>query len=243
MRRADRLFEIVQYLRGGRLLTAQALADKLEVSKRTIYRDVLDLQSSGVPIEGEAGVGYILSSDYHVPPLSFTPDEIAALVLGARMVQAWAGDELKGAAEEALVKIDAVVPEGMRSLMSETQLFAMNFEAHRNERALLDRLRLACKERRLVTMTYLSLDGQSSSRRVRPLGLYFWGRVWTLVAWCELREDFRSFRVDHIEVLDVEESPYPMEKGRELRDFVARMKALGKMPPSKGASTEEGRDG
>ena len=161
------------------------------------------------------------------------------------MVQAWASDELKGAAEEALVKIDAVVPEGMRSLMSETQLFALNFEAHRSERALLDRLRLACKERHLVTMTYLSLEGQSSSRRVRPLGLFFWGRIWTLVAWCELREDFRSFRVDHIEALDVEESRFVAEKGRTLRDFVARMKALGKKPPSKEASSpsDEPRDG
>ncbi|SNY94190.1 Predicted DNA-binding transcriptional regulator YafY, contains an HTH and WYL domains [Cohaesibacter sp. ES.047] len=228
MRRADRLFEIVQFLRGGRLLTAQALADRLEVSKRTIYRDILDLQASGVPIEGEAGVGYVLSSDYHVPPLSFTPDEIAALVLGARMVKAWASEDLKNAAEEALVKIDAVVPDGMRNLMSETQLYAMKLEDQGSERMTLDQLRLACKERRVIVMTYLSLEGQGSTRRVRPLGLYFWGRVWTLLSWCELRQDFRSFRVDHIEGLDVIEEHFPVEKGRELRDYVARMKALSK---------------
>ena len=105
MRRADRLFQIVQYLRGGRLTTARDLAEKLEVSERTIYRDVADLIGSGVPIEGEAGVGYVMRAGYEVPPLMFTRPEVAALVAGARMVRAWGGDELARAAEEALVKI------------------------------------------------------------------------------------------------------------------------------------------
>ena len=129
MRRADRLFEIVQALRGGRLLTAQAIAEQLEVSKRTIYRDLAHLQACGVPIEGEAGVGYLLSSDYHMPPLTFTADEITALVLGARMVQTWASEDLAKGAAEALVKIDAVIPAGMRSLINETQLYALSLRS------------------------------------------------------------------------------------------------------------------
>ena len=224
MRRADRLFEIVQHLRGGRLLTAQTLAQRLEVSKRTIYRDIVDLQASGVPIEGEAGVGYVLASDYHVPPLSFTADELTALVLGARMVRAWASDDLVRAAEEALVKIDAVIPEGMRSLINDTQIYAMSFGSEATERATLDSLRKACKERRVLLVDYVKLDGESSQRRLRPLGLYFWGRVWTLLAWCELREDFRSFRVDHIERMEALDERFPNEPGRELKDFAARMK-------------------
>ena len=110
MRRADRLFEIVQHLRGDRLVTAQMLADRLEVSVRTIYRDVRDLQTAGVPIDGEAGVGYLLRPGFQLPPLMFTLAEIEALVVGARMVEAWAGRSLAGAAAEALVKIAAVVP-------------------------------------------------------------------------------------------------------------------------------------
>ena len=225
MRRADRLFEIVQYLRGGRLLTAQALADRLEISKRTVYRDMADLQAAGVPIEGEAGVGYVLSSDYHIPPLTFTADEIASLVLGARMVKAWASEDLAEAAQEALVKIDAVVPPGMRNLIEDTQLFAMSFSGSPEQRSALDQLRKAAKERRFVDINYISLKQQISQRRVRPLGLYFWGHVWTLVGWCEMRKDFRSFRIDHIDELRICEERYPSEPGKELKDFAAKMRA------------------
>ncbi|MFV2003357.1 MAG: helix-turn-helix transcriptional regulator, partial [Paracoccaceae bacterium] len=116
MRRADRLFQIVQYLRGGRLLTAARLAARLEVSERTIYRDIADLVGSGVPIEGESGVGYLMRSGYDLPPLMFSRDEIVALVAGARMVRAWGGAAMALAAEEALVKIDAVLPDGAREL-------------------------------------------------------------------------------------------------------------------------------
>src|SRR6185312_16605900 len=116
MRRADRLFEIVQQLRGDRLVTAQTIADRLEVSVRTIYRDIRDLQTAGVPIDGEAGVGYLLRPGFQLPPLMFTLGEIEALMVGARMVEAWAGRELAEAASEAMVKIAAVAPaERMRA--------------------------------------------------------------------------------------------------------------------------------
>lgn len=115
MRRADRLFQIVQYLRGGRLLTAQMLAERLEVTKRTVYRDVADLIGSGVPIEGEAGVGYVMRAGYDLPPLMFSSDEIVALVAGARMIRAWGGTQMALAAEEALVKIEAVLPDEARA--------------------------------------------------------------------------------------------------------------------------------
>lgn len=111
MRRADRLFQIVQYLRGGRLLTAQIIAERLEVTKRTIYRDVADLIGSGVPIEGEAGVGYVMRAGYDLPPLMFNSEEIVALVAGAWMIRAWGGASMAAAAEEALVKIEAVLPD------------------------------------------------------------------------------------------------------------------------------------
>ena len=124
MRRADRLFQIVQHLRGGRLVTAAMLADRLEVSQRTIYRDIADLMSTGVPIEGEAGVGYLMRDGYDLPPLMFTADEIVALVAGARMIRAWGGAQMAASAEEALIKIGAVLPDDARKRAEAVQIHA-----------------------------------------------------------------------------------------------------------------------
>ncbi|MCZ6511353.1 MAG: HTH domain-containing protein, partial [Alphaproteobacteria bacterium] len=125
MRRADRLFQIVQYLRGGRLTTAARLAETLEVSERTIYRDIADLQASGVPIDGEAGVGYVMRNGYDLPPLMFTRDEIVALVAGARLIRAWGGAAMARAAEEALVKIGSVLPEAELARANQVEIHAI----------------------------------------------------------------------------------------------------------------------
>ena len=199
MRRADRLFQIVQYLRGGRLTTARDLAGKLEVSERTIYRDVADLIGSGVPIEGEAGVGYVMRAGYEVPPLMFTRSEVAALVTGARMVRAWGGEDLARAAEEALVKISSVLPDTLRESAGSVPIHAFNVTGlDPADREMLDRLEAACNERIRLEIAYRALDGTDSRRTIRPLGLHFWGQVWTLAAWCELRTGFRTFRIDRI---------------------------------------------
>ena len=222
MRRADRLFQIVQYLRGGRLVTAQDLAERLEVSQRTIYRDIADLQSTGVPVDGEAGIGYILREGYDLPPLMFTRDEVAALVLGARLAKAWGGARLALAAEEALIKIEAVLPQKERAGLKQMPLFAIAPEQSDTLRAMLDRLDMAIAERRRLSMSYDRLDGEHSERTIQPLGLYHWGKVWTLVAWCELRDDFRMFRVDRIR--DAEpDGTYSVTRGRTLHDFLKRM--------------------
>jgi predicted DNA-binding transcriptional regulator YafY len=223
MRRADRLFQIVQYLRGGRLVTARQLAERLEVSERTVYRDVADLIACGVPIDGEAGVGYILRAGFELPPLMFTPDELAALTLGARFVRAWGGARLAVGAEEALVKIDAVLPEAEKRAIAETNLFALGFEMAESVRQVIDRLDVAIRERRLMTLNYLSLDDETTQRVVRPLGLYHWGKAWTLAAWCELRDDFRNFRADRIVALADAGGTFRPEPGRTLKDFLARM--------------------
>ncbi len=222
MRRADRLFQIVQYLRGGRLLTAQALADRLEVTKRTIYRDIADLIGSGVPIEGEAGVGYIMRDGYEVPPLMFTSDEIVALVAGARLIRAYGGSGMALAAEEALVKIEAVVPTEARARAAKVGVNAIAGEAMTDEvRTALDTLEQASNDRSRIEIAYTDEEGAETTRVLRPLGLWFWGKVWTLVAWCEMRQDFRMFRVDRmvgITLLD----RFREERGQSLRDFFAR---------------------
>jgi predicted DNA-binding transcriptional regulator YafY len=222
MRRADRLFQIVQYLRGGRLTTARALAERLEVSERTIYRDVADLIGSGVPIEGEAGVGYLMREGYDLPPLMFTREEVVALVAGARMLRAWGGQAMARAAEETLVKIEAVLPEAERARAGAVQIHAfsmLNLDPGTRER--LDLVERAIEDRTRLRLAYEDETGRRTGRTVRPLGLFFWGKVWTLVAWCELREDFRMFRVDRMASADPGESFRP-EKGRTLRDFYAR---------------------
>jgi predicted DNA-binding transcriptional regulator YafY len=230
MRRADRLFQIVQHLRGGRLVTAKTLSERLEVSERTIYRDVADLAASGVPIDGEAGVGYILRAGFDLPPLMFTRDELAALTLGARFVKAWGGPRLALAAEEALVKIDAVLPDKERGSGAETNLFAVGFSLPDEVRAVVDRLDAAIRERRRLHIVYDALGGEMSERDLRPLGLYHWGKVWTLAAWCELRSDFRNFRADRITKVSECGDTFRNEPGKTLRDFLRRMAETGFMP-------------
>lgn len=223
MRRADRLFQIVQALRGGRLVTARDLAERLEVSERTIYRDMAELMASGVPVSGEAGIGYVLRGGYDIPPLMFSQDEIEALVMGARMVQAWAGSALADAATEALAKIEAVVPEGLRDGMARTRLYAPGFAVPAPLRLVLDQIRQAIGERRVLSFAYTTEDGTASTRCCRPLGLYFWGKVWTLVSWCELRDDFRTFRADRIAELRLTDRTFREEKGRALADYLRRV--------------------
>lgn len=223
MRRADRLFQIVQYLRGGRLVRARQLADRLEVSERTIYRDIADLQATGVPIDGAAGVGYILRDGYDLPPLMFTRDEIVALVAGARLIRAWGGAGMARAAEEALVKIDAVLPRNLRLRTDGVEIHALAFEMTPEVRELIDLLETASNERKRLSVTYRDAAGADTKRILRPLGLWFWGKVWTLVAWCELRGDFRMFRLDRIgAVLDTGET-FQHETGKTLKDFYRRM--------------------
>ena len=220
MRRADRLFRIVNLLRQGRVVTAGRLAEKLQVSERTVYRDVRDLQLSGAPIEGEPGVGYTLRRDFDLPPLMFTAKELTALVLGARLVEAWGGAESVVAAEAAIQRIEAVLPPELRDRLDAIQMYAPGFRMKMAERVRLDLLHAACVERRRVSMAYVKEHGEASTRVVRPLGLYFWSGVWTLVAWCEMREDFRVFRVDRISDEVVGEATFTQKRGQRLADYL-----------------------
>lgn len=223
MRRADRLFQIVQHLRGGRLVTARILSERLEVSERTIYRDIADLQSTGVPIDGEAGVGYLMREGFELPPLMFTRDEIVALVAGARMVRAFGGAAMARAAEEALVKIGTVLPEGARERIARTEIHTPDWVISEGERVIIDEMERAIEQRRVLNLDYRDEAGRTSKRDVRPLGLWFWGKVWTLVAWCELRDDFRAFRIDRIAVMQEAGRGFKPERGKQLGDFYRRL--------------------
>lgn len=215
MRRADRLFQIVLYLRRRRISTARDLARALEVSERTIYRDVQELSACGLPIESAAGVGYRLRRGFDLPPLMFDREELQALRLGARMVRSWADSDLSQAAGNALRKIEAVLPEEL-DRPGET-LFAPH--RHPYPVRLVGLLRRAASDHRKTRFAYTRSDGASAERTVRPLGLFYWGAVWTLVAWCELRNDFRNFRLDRIQDLAVTEETFTLDPGKTLDDF------------------------
>lgn len=227
MRRADRLFQIVQYLRGGRLTTARMLSERLEVSERTIYRDIADLIGSGVPIDGEAGVGYLMREGFDLPPLMFTHKEITALVAGARLIRAWGGAAMAEAAEEALIKINAVLPDADRVRAEAVPVHAMAMPEMDTElRLRIDALEEAADKRLRLTLSYADAGGVETERVVRPLGLWFWGKVWTLVAWCELRNDFRMFRADRIKDMYTGER-FHDERGKRLVDFYATVNRDG----------------
>ncbi len=223
MRRADRLFQLVQHLRARRSATGRQLADELRVSTRTVYRDIADLQGSGVPIQGEAGVGYRLERGFELPPLTFTSEELEGLVLGARIVAAWGDPELAAAVGSAMTRIEAVLPESLRHVLLDTALFAPDFPRTATMANEVATLRRAIAERRILSLVYTRADGETSEREVRPLGLYFWGNRWTLAAWCELRNDYRSFRPDRMERVELTQRSFDADGDVSLADFLRRM--------------------
>lgn len=220
MRRADRLFQLVQLVRGRRLSTGEWLATRLQVSLRTVYRDIADLQTQGVPIEGEAGVGYRMGAGFELPPLMFNQLEAKALVACVRVAQGRLDPELAAAAEQALHKIVGVLPPAVRAAAESMALHAPMSSLDDATRARLQTLRQAIEGKRKLSLQYLDLNGQASARTVRPLGCFYWDAVWILGAWCELRGDFRNFRVDRIEALGVSEERFRDEPGRTLADLL-----------------------
>jgi predicted DNA-binding transcriptional regulator YafY len=222
VRRADRLFEIIQFMRRNSLTRARDLSGVLQVSERTIYRDIQDLVTSGVPIEGEAGVGYVLKAGFDLPPLMFTEQEIEALVLGARIVESWADAELAEAASNVIAKVEAVIPERLRGYMANTALLAPRHHYMEPIRFDMVHLRRALRSQLKVRFRYQDASAEVSDRTVRPLCLAYFGPVWLLSAWCELREDFRTFRLDRIDDFEVCSDRFRAEAGKTLHDFLKR---------------------
>lgn len=222
MRRTDRLFELIQILRDGRLHRAQDMAERLEVSVRTLYRDMDTLIASGVPVEGERGLGYMMTAPITLPPLNLTLTELEALHLGMALVDQNADDELRKAAQSLRGKVDAVLPESRRAPVKGWG-FSVFLPARRtDELRHLPLIRKAIRARQKLRLRYTSLSGEASERTVRPLQLDYWGRVWTLASWCEWRQDFRAFRVDHIEGVEALPQLFADEVGKSLADYLLR---------------------
>lgn len=222
MRRTDRLFEIIQLFRADRLLLAKDIAGKLEVSLRTIYRDINSLISSGVPIEGEREVGYILRAPIFLPPLALTNSELEALHLGVKMVQQSTDLELSNAAEKLLQKIEAGLSNEKRNIDHLQDLSI--FPANEIEPLIhLATIRNAISIKQILKIEYVSLDGEKSIRQIRPLHVEYWGKVWTCPAWCELRNNFRVFRIDRIKNCQIVQENYFDEVGKTYKDYLSQL--------------------
>jgi predicted DNA-binding transcriptional regulator YafY len=211
MRRADRLFQIIQILRRARRpVTAEAIAAELETSKRTVYRDIADLIGQRTPIRGEAGLGYILEGGFDLPPLMLTPDEIEACVLGAQWVAMRGDAVLAKAAQDLIAKIAATVPERLRDYVLDPVTATPPSWAAPIEGVDLTALRAQIRAGRKVSLRYCDEQGRPSDRTVWPVTIGYFEHKRLLVAWCELRNGFRHFRTDRIAQATLLDERYPV---------------------------------
>ncbi|MEM1351232.1 MAG: YafY family protein [Pseudomonadota bacterium] len=220
MRRTDRLFDIIQILRDGKLHRAQDLADRLEVSVRTIYRDMDTLVASGVPVAGERGVGYMITEAITLPPVSLTVAELEALNLGVAIVAEAADPDLKAAATSLADKIDTVLPTQVVAEADAWKFAVYPFADAARGFAHMPTLRAAIRARQKLRLVYTAKDGTVTARVVRPLHMEYWGRIWTLTCWCELRSAHRVFRVDLIQTAEALPELFVDEPGKTLADYV-----------------------
>lgn len=221
MRRTDRLFDLIQILRDGRLHRAGEMAERLGVSVRTIWRDMATLMASGLPVEGERGVGYILRAPITLPPMILTGAELDALRAGVRLVAEGADPALARAARMLATKIASVTPAPPEA--EDDDLFVFTGKETNRAPAHVPLLRRAIKARQRLTLTYIDAQGRETHRDIRPLALDLTGRVWSLAAWCEQSHSFRSFRVDRIMALGETGEVFVQEPGRSLADYRALM--------------------
>ena len=222
MRRSDRLFDIIQRLRSAsRPTTAAALAAELEVTPRTVYRDIATLQARRVPIEGAAGVGYVLRKGFDLPPLMFTIDEIEAIAVGARLVRRLKDPKLQEAANAVLAKVTVVVPERLRQHIADTPVYVSPGMVAEAEGADLAEVRAAIRDSRKLYIAYADEQGRRTNRVIWPIAMAYYVDVTLVGAWCELRADYRNFRVERIQSSKVLDEHFDQHGGRLFREWSA----------------------
>lgn len=218
MSRTERLLDLIQLLRRHRFpVSGAALAEELGVSLRTVYRDIATLQAQGAHIEGEAGVGYVLRAGFLLPPLMFSTDEIEAIVLGSRWVAQRADSELQQAAHNALAKIAAVLPDELHRQLDVPGLLIAPGKIVESSDADFILIRKAMRLERKLQLTYQDAKDNATQRIIWPLALGFFEQVRILIAWCELRNDFRHFRMDRVDSLVLMDTGYPERRQRLLK--------------------------
>lgn len=224
MHKSERLLQLINLLKGRRLATtANYLAEKFDVSERTIYRDIQHLQSLGVPVSGEAGIGYLIS-DCDLPPMMFSYEELQALLLGSNMVSAWTDPLFAQHAKSALVKIEAVLPTELKQQIDTIPYLVTDFHHTAELQQITLTLRQAIQAFQCVELIYTDAKEQQTQRLVEPLGLIYWGGKWTLVAHCRLRKDYREFRLDRIQQVQTTASFFTVGSTKSLHHHVNLMK-------------------
>ncbi|MGH1485594.1 MAG: helix-turn-helix transcriptional regulator [Cellvibrionaceae bacterium] len=223
MRRADRLIKITHFLRRRRrAVTAKRIAEEFGICTRTVYRDIQDLMDSGVPIMGEAGVGYVIDKQYYLPPIAFDADELEALGLGVSMVRQWTDDKFAAKANSAFEKIQAVLPANLQGELQQITTYSMPTQAMPPWTVSFSGLRECIRTRRKINIEYSDESNQKTSRILRPLALIFFSPVWLLAGWCEKRKDFRHFRLDRIRTLEYCEATFDDEVDKSLEAYMAK---------------------
>lgn len=221
MRKAERLNEIVHHLRRmHQAVTADTLAALFEVSPRTIYRDIQDLMDSGIPITGEAGVGYVIDKHYHLPPIMFDADEIEAIALGIGMVSNWTDAAFARKAKSAYEKIQATLTAPMIHELTQISTFSAPSRYKIPWKVNFTEVRECIRRKQFVTFSYLDLSDQVTERTIRPLALISFSPIWLLAGWCEMRQNFRNFRLDRISDFSVSSQRFRDEKGKALSDYL-----------------------
>ena len=222
MRRTDRLFDIIQTLRSAtRPVTAAKLAAELEVTVRTVYRDVATLQARRVPIEGAAGIGYVLRQGFDLPPLMFTADEIDAIAVGARLVRRLRDPGLQDAADSVLAKITTILPDALRRGVASAPFWISDGSAAMPEGIDLADVRRAIRETRKMRISYADVAGRQSHRTIWPIAMAYYVDVTVLGAWCELRSDYRHFRVERIRTSTILDATFPTDGGKLMAGWFA----------------------
>jgi predicted DNA-binding transcriptional regulator YafY len=220
MSRSARLLDLLQTLRSHRKpVTGQALADETGISIRTLYRDIATLQAQGADIEGEPGLGYVLRPGFMLPPLMFTEEEIEALVLGSRWVANRADGTLSKAAKQAITKIAAVLPADLRESLDATSLLVGPGTGIAADRIDLSQVRHAIRKGYKIEITYEDANGEQTRRTIWPFALGFFETVRILIAWCEMRNDYRSFRTDRISDCSMLNQRYPARRAALLKEW------------------------
>ncbi|SEG77667.1 helix-turn-helix transcriptional regulator [Bosea lathyri] len=219
MQRAERLLDMIQGLRRRRRpVTAETLASELDVSVRTVYRDIAALMRQGVPVRGEAGIGYVLDAGFDLPPLMLSPDEIEAVLVGMRWLSERADPVLARAAEDVVSKVAAVLPAHLRPILLDGALFAPAYGGDTPvDQVDVASVRAAIRQGRKLAIRYRDESGQDTERMIWPIGMTFYERVRIVIAWCELREAFRHFRTDRITELTAREERYPARRADLFR--------------------------
>lgn len=221
MRRADRLFDIIQALRrASGPLTAAQLAGQLEVTVRTVYRDIASLQASRVPIEGAAGLGYVLRQGFDLPPLMFTRDEIEAILVGARLIKRTGDPGLQAAAEGVLSKLSVALPAHLRDHLDLAPVYVSPAGAVTPQQADLTDIRTAIRDRRKLRLSYVDVDGKATERVVLPLAIAYFVEATLLCGWCELRQGQRNFRLDRIRQMALLEDSFADDHARLMAEWL-----------------------